>query len=199
VLLNLYEDGKDEIGWHFDKEKQLGPEPLIVCLNLGAGRKFSFKNKVDKTLIKEYWVQAGDLLVMGRECQKNWFHAILKDLSITQPRISLTFRWVYPVSNISLANIMDKPTPYYDIYIGRENRHLNLEGSKWGNPFRMKNESEREGVLARYEEHIESSPELLAALPELEGKVLGCYCVPKKCHGGVLIKLYERHILKLPV
>src|SRR5581483_6058827 len=36
VLLNLYEDGKDEIRWHSDKEKQLGNDPVIACLNLGA-------------------------------------------------------------------------------------------------------------------------------------------------------------------
>ena len=32
-------------------------------------------------------------------------------------------------------------------------------------------------------------PELLAALPELAGKTLGCWCAPKACHGDVLARL----------
>jgi len=29
----------------------------------------------------------------------------------------------------------------------------------------------------------------MAALPELRGKVLGCWCAPKACHGDVLVSL----------
>ena len=28
-----------------------------------------------------------------------------------------------------------------------------------------------------------------AALPELRGKILGCWCAPKVCHGDVLVEL----------
>jgi hypothetical protein len=40
-----------------------------------------------------------------------------------------------------------------------------------------------------YEVHIRRSPKLIAALPELAGKKLGCHCKPLACHGDVLIKL----------
>ena len=92
---------------------------------------------------------------------------------------------------IKLANIKKEP---YDIYIGRENKWLGLESSKWANPFPMKNESMREEVLTKAEEYFRSKPDLIAALPELEGKTLGCYCAPKKCHGEILIKLYKEFI-----
>ncbi len=95
VLLNLYETGKDEIRWHSDKESQLGEKPVIACINLGAGRTFHFAKKGEKDCKTGYFVENGDLLIMLENCQDNWLHAILPEKSIKEPRISLTFRWVY--------------------------------------------------------------------------------------------------------
>src|SRR5690606_40383735 len=39
VLANLYRDGRDAMGWHSDDEPELGPEPLIASLSLGAVRQ----------------------------------------------------------------------------------------------------------------------------------------------------------------
>lgn len=97
---------------------------------------------------------------------------------------------------IKLVNIKHKPTPEYDIYIGRANGWLGLPESKWHNPFPMKNESERPGVIENYEKHVRARADLIASLHELKGKTLGCYCMPKTCHGSVLIKLYEEFIEK---
>ena len=47
----------------------------------------------------------------------------------------------------------------------------------------------REQVIQMYELHLRHSPDLIAALPELAGKRLGCYCKPLNCHGDVLVKL----------
>lgn len=69
----------------------------------------------------------------------------------------------------------------FDIYIGRP--------SKWGNPIKLMRESERQQVLDQYEEWLMKQPELLAALPELRGRVLGCWCAPRLCHGDVLARL----------
>ncbi len=76
----------------------------------------------------------------------------------------------------------------YDVYIGRP--------SVFGNPF-----SHKEGTLAqftvasrdeavqKYEEWLLQQPELLEAVKELKGKVLGCWCSPQKCHGDVLSRI----------
>jgi hypothetical protein len=72
----------------------------------------------------------------------------------------------------------------FDVYIGRP--------SKWGNPFSMKNEQDRANVIQQYEEWIMQQPHLLAALPELRGKTLGCWCAPRACHGDVLVRLANR-------
>lgn len=81
----------------------------------------------------------------------------------------------------------------FDVYIGR-----GIMGgvvNKWGNPY-----SHREGTLARYmvstreeaianyETYLLGNEELMAALPELRGKTLGCWCKPKSCHGDILLK-----------
>lgn len=71
----------------------------------------------------------------------------------------------------------------YDVYIGRP--------SKWGNPYIIGKDGTREEVIQKYEEHVRSSKILMRALPSLEGKVLGCWCPPRPCHGEVLIKLLE--------
>jgi len=71
----------------------------------------------------------------------------------------------------------------YDVYIGR--------GSKWGNLFIIGRDGTREMVIEKYRNYILSNQKLLAALHELKGKVLGCWCSPKACHGDVLIELVE--------
>jgi hypothetical protein len=48
--------------------------------------------------------------------------------------------------------------------------------SKWGNPFQIGRDGNRERVITMYEIHIRRRPDLIAALPELTGKRLGCYC-----------------------
>lgn len=99
------------------------------------------------------------------------------------------------MANIKLINLKkDKGVPF-DLYIGRKNMWLGLEESKWHNPHPMKNEGSRPLALARYEEYVRSRPDLIAALPELEGKTLACYCVPKRCHGNILIELYEEFVV----
>jgi len=71
----------------------------------------------------------------------------------------------------------------YDVYIGRP--------SKWGNPFKSGRDGTLEEVLEKYEQHIMNRPDLLAALHELKGRTLGCWCKPKRCHGDILARLAE--------
>lgn len=77
------------------------------------------------------------------------------------------------------------------IYIGRENKTYNFPCSKWHNPFVMTEDVQwqREMALIGYENHIRRTPELWDALEELEDFDLFCWCVPKPCHGEILIKL----------
>ncbi len=92
---------------------------------------------------------------------------------------------------IKIINIRNVPTPKYDMYMGRENVWRNLPGSKWANPFFMKNESMRDEVCVKYKEYVRSRPDLVAALPELKNKTLACWCFPKRCHVMSLVELME--------
>lgn len=71
-----------------------------------------------------------------------------------------------------------------DVYIGRP--------SKWGNPFEIGRDGSREEVIQKYREWVKGQPRLMGALGELKGKVLGCWCSPKPCHGDVLAELAEK-------
>lgn len=77
----------------------------------------------------------------------------------------------------------------YDVYIGRG------RGSKWGNPYSHKEGTlaefrvnSREEAIKKFEEYLLSNEDLMKDLPSLRGKVLGCWCAPKSCHGDVLAK-----------
>lgn len=61
--------------------------------------------------------------------------------------------------------------------------------SKWGNPYPMAREAERDAVCAHHAEWLKTQPGLLAAVGELKGRVLGCWCHPKRCHADHLAKL----------
>ncbi len=61
----------------------------------------------------------------------------------------------------------------------------------WGNPFIIGRDGNREEVIQKYREWIVQQPDLMAALPTLADKRLGCYCKPYKCHGDVLVELLD--------
>lgn len=75
----------------------------------------------------------------------------------------------------------------YDVYIGRP--------SKWGNPTFLTKDSDRIKVIEEYRSHLMRSPHLLASLYEIQGKVLGCWCKPKPCHGDVLAEICDIGVL----
>lgn len=77
----------------------------------------------------------------------------------------------------------------YDVYIGRAMPRRRLRGSKWANPYKIGPDCPRERAIELYRLYLHDSPELLAALPELRGKRLGCWCAPEPCHGDVLVEL----------
>lgn len=72
----------------------------------------------------------------------------------------------------------------YDVYVGRP--------GPWGNPFRVGRDGDREAVLRKYEAWLLAQPDLVErARRELRGKVLGCWCAPKPCHGDVLARVAD--------
>lgn len=92
VLLNLYRNGQDSMGWHSDDEKELGRDPIIASLSLGQERRFIFRDKKDHENKRELVLKHGSLLIMSGKTQEYYHHSVPKQLKINEPRINLTFR-----------------------------------------------------------------------------------------------------------
>lgn len=87
---------------------------------------------------------------------------------------------------MSITNVVHIRDKVHDVYIGRP--------SKWGNPYVIGRDGDRDEVIAKYERFILGNHELLSALSELKGKTLGCFCKPLACHGDVLVRLVDTYV-----
>jgi len=76
----------------------------------------------------------------------------------------------------------------YDVYIGRNSIYGD---PKWGNKFRIGQDGSRKEVIEKYRTWIWQQPDLLSEMLSLDGKILGCHCKPKSCHGEVIIEVIE--------
>lgn len=94
VLLNLYRDGNDSMGWHSDDEKELRKNPVIASVSFGAERMFYLRHKKQKELRYKMVLENGSLLLMGGATQHHWQHGLPKSKKINAPRINLTFRFL---------------------------------------------------------------------------------------------------------
>jgi alkylated DNA repair dioxygenase AlkB len=95
VLCNLYRDGKDAMGMHADAEPELGPDPVIASLSLGAARRFMIRHRRGAERGKvDLKLGGGALLVMRGQTQRHFRHGIPREPAVTQPRLNLTFRRV---------------------------------------------------------------------------------------------------------
>lgn len=73
-------------------------------------------------------------------------------------------------------------SPKGAVYIGRP--------SKWGNPFVIGPDGDREAVVDKFRQWLMQRPDLVEAVrAELAGKDLVCFCAPQRCHGDVLLEL----------
>jgi len=74
---------------------------------------------------------------------------------------------------------------FYDVLIDRT--------TKWGNPFIIGRDGDRDEVCDKYITWFPTQSTLMASLHELTGKTLGCWCKSKRfpnrrCHGDFLLK-----------
>jgi len=87
----------------------------------------------------------------------------------------------------------------YDVYIGRPNPSIVSPTYKWGNPFVIGKDGDREDVIRKFEEWFLNQPQLIdTAKRELKGKVLGCWCAPQACHGDVLSRVANSEDDRIP-
>lgn len=94
VLVNLYRDGNDAMGWHADDEAELGPEPWIASWSFGASREFCLRRKGESRTGHRLTLEDSTLLLMSPPIQQRWQHALPRRQRIRQARLNLTFRQV---------------------------------------------------------------------------------------------------------
>lgn len=92
VLCNRYRDGADGQGWHADDEPELGPEPVIASISLGATRTFALRRRDDHGERVDVVLGDGDVLVMRGRTQACWQHAVPKTRRPVGERVNCTFR-----------------------------------------------------------------------------------------------------------
>ncbi|MET0328949.1 MAG: alpha-ketoglutarate-dependent dioxygenase AlkB [Luteimonas sp.] len=101
VLANLYRDGRDAMGWHSDDEPELGPQPVIASLSLGATRRFVLKARAPgaECVVERHVLELphGSLLLMRGDCQARYRHALPRTAKQVGPRINLTFRKILAI------------------------------------------------------------------------------------------------------
>jgi hypothetical protein len=98
VLLNRYRGGDDSMGYHADDEPELGTNPVVPSISLGAERRFVLRHNRSRRKI-EYVLAHGSLLIMGGTLQHFWHHALPKTRGVAGERINLTFRNLLPANN----------------------------------------------------------------------------------------------------
>jgi alkylated DNA repair dioxygenase AlkB len=95
VLLNLYRNGNDSVGWHSDDEHYLGKNPVIASVSFGQPRKMLFRMRKDTGIKSEMVLGSGSLLLMKGNTQHVWHHSIPKTKKPLEERINLTFRTIF--------------------------------------------------------------------------------------------------------
>jgi hypothetical protein len=101
----------------------------------------------------------------------------------------------------AITTVVDVMSQPHNVYIGRalaqRFRGIILHNPYhgfWGNPFKIGVDGDRQQVVELYERwllHDPAAHEHRRRLPELHGRILGCHCHPKPCHGDVLAKLAD--------
>lgn len=86
----FYKDGSEGVGFHQDLPAY-GPTDIIASLSLGATREFTFRclSSLEQISIP---LEHASLLLMGRNCQTFYQHALLHDNNCRQARLNITFR-----------------------------------------------------------------------------------------------------------
>ena len=99
VLANYYRDGNDSMGWHADKEPELGINPVIASLSFGAARLFKLQHTKTKQVV-DIVLEPGSLLLMRGSLQHHWRHCLPKTRQPVSGRVNLTFRRIIQLANM---------------------------------------------------------------------------------------------------
>jgi hypothetical protein len=90
-----------------------------------------------------------------------------------------------------VANLHDQTDTALVAWAEATDRFVRIDrATEWGNPFEIPADGAREEVVGKFAQYyLPHKNGLLKKIPELRGKVLGCWCHPEDCHGHVIAKM----------
>ncbi|KAL5268949.1 hypothetical protein ACHWQZ_G002694 [Mnemiopsis leidyi] len=91
-LATLYENGSVGIPHHSDNESQIASDSTIHTISLGGKRTLQFRSTTGLFFEHNVELPHGSVYSMTTASQSAWSHSIVREQSISDPRISLTFR-----------------------------------------------------------------------------------------------------------
>ena len=91
VLANRYRNGDDMLGWHADDEADLGCQPVIASLSVGAERMFRVRPRRGGSSVG-VTLASGSLLLMWGGSQRYYKHCAPRTAKPVGERINFTFR-----------------------------------------------------------------------------------------------------------
>ena len=97
-LVTLYPEGSAHIKPHSDNESQIQSDSSIYTVSIGSERLITFQNQVGVINETSITIPHGYVFGMSRSSQATWKHSIPVNPTVTNPRISFTFRKLIPVS-----------------------------------------------------------------------------------------------------
>ena len=92
ALVNRYRSGSDMLGWHADDEADLGEEPVIATVSLGAARILRIRPRPGGPSVGGALAHGSLLLMWGRS-QRDYKHCVPRTRKPVGERVSYTFRW----------------------------------------------------------------------------------------------------------
>ena len=117
-LISLYENGNQTCPPHSDDEPFIGPESDIMTISLGATRTMQFTDRRGANPSEDVELLDNSVLVFSRYSQNDWNHSILSDATVSEPRLSLTFRCLAPYNLNSTAVYGDSNTEQLRFGVG---------------------------------------------------------------------------------
>ncbi len=91
VLVNRFRNGDDTLSWHSDDERDLGAEPVIASVSVGAERTFRLRPRQGGASIG-CSLQHGSLLLMWGRSQRDYKHCVPRTKKRIGERVNFTFR-----------------------------------------------------------------------------------------------------------
>ena len=105
ALINFYSNGSDFMPLHSDDENCIEDGSSILTISLGATRTIQFTKSSSGDIIGSKELKHGSVFLMSKDSQSKYAHEIIPDVTVKDPRVSITFRTIKPSSSTAMYDL----------------------------------------------------------------------------------------------